>query len=195
MRDSGRNAASSRPHSGWKIALGERRPTRERLAVTAERTGNDSRPNEERTECEQAVKTHRTRPACQRHVSPAEPSATGDMKLAPTGPPGRITRKARAFAAEILQLRDQGYTFEAIRAALADAGVRVSSSTVRREATKTAVRGSAMHAVRTAASDPTPATLATGARNVAKPARGKEAAEAFFSRHHTNPLLPPKEKS
>lgn len=135
------------------------------------------------------------------------------MKLAPTGPPGRITRKARAFAAEILQLRDQGYTFEAIRAALADAGVHVSSSTVRREATKTAGRVSAMHVVRSAASNPlssqTPApqpesapapaparaTQAMGARNVAKPERGKETAEAFFSRHHSNPLLPPKEKS
>lgn len=131
------------------------------------------------------------------------------MKLAPTGPPGRITRKARAFAAEILRLRDQGYTFEAIRAALADAGVHVSSSTVRREATKTAGRGTATHAVRTAASTPlppqppgpqpesatAPGTLAIGARNVAKHARGKDTAEAFFSRHHTNPLLPPKEKS
>jgi len=131
------------------------------------------------------------------------------MKLAPTGPPGRITRKARAFAAEILQLRDQGYTFEAIRAALADAGVHVSSSTVRREAMKTAGRVSAMHVVRTAASNPlssqtpgpqpesapAPATQAMGARNVAKPERGKETAEAFFSRHHSNPLLPPKEKS
>lgn len=131
------------------------------------------------------------------------------MKLAPTGPPGRITRKARAFAAEILQLRDQGYTFEAIRAALADAGVHVSSSTVRREATKTATRVSAMHPARTAASHPlspqppgpqpesatAPATHAKGARSVAKPARGKETAEAFFSRHHSNPLFPPKENS
>jgi hypothetical protein len=131
------------------------------------------------------------------------------MKLAPTGPPGRITRKARAFAAEILQLRDQGYTFEAIRAALADAGVHVSSSTVRREATKTAGRVSAMHAGRTSASNPllpqplgpppelaaAPATHAVEARNVAKPARGKDTAEAFFSRHHSNPLFPPKENS
>ena len=131
------------------------------------------------------------------------------MKLAPTAPPGRVTRKARAFTAEILQLRDQGYTFEAIRAALADAGVHVSSSTVRREATKSDGRGAAMHAMRTAASTPlspqppgpqpesatVPATLATRNRNVAKPARGKDTAEAFFSRHHTNPLLPPKEKS
>lgn len=131
------------------------------------------------------------------------------MKLAPTGPPGRVTRKARAFTAEILQLRDQGYTFEAIRAALADAGVHVSSSTVRREVTKTAGRVSAIHPVRTAASNPSspqppapeavpatvPATSGAGARNLARRVRGKETAEAFFSLHHSNPLFPPKETS
>lgn len=131
------------------------------------------------------------------------------MKLAPTGPPGRITRKARAFTAEILQLRDQGYTFEAIRAALADAGVHVSSSTVRREAAKTAGRVSAIHPVGTAASNPcspqppgpeavstnVPSTSGEGARNLARPVRGKETAEAFFSLHHSNPLFPPKETS
>ncbi len=177
--------------------------------MNAERTGNDSRLNEERTECEQAVNTTPTRPACQRPASPAAPSATGEMKLAPTGPPGRITRKAREFAAEILELRDQGYTLEAIRAALADAGVHVSSSTIRREALKTARMVSAKHTVRTAASNPiawqppgsqpepaaAPATHAMGAHSAARPDRGKETAEAFFSRHHTNPLLPPKEKS
>jgi hypothetical protein len=160
-------------------------------------------------ECEQAVNTTRTRPTCQGQARPAATSVTGDMKLAPPGPPGRITRKAREFAAEILELRDQGYTFEAIRAALADAGVHVSSSTVRREAMKTARMVSATHAVRTAASNPlarqppgsqpepatAPATHAMGARSVAKPDRGKEAAEAFFSRHHSNPLFPPKENS
>jgi hypothetical protein len=132
-----------------------------------------------------------------------------DMKLAPTAPPGRVTRKARAFSAEILQLRDQGYTFEAIRAALADAGVHVSSSTVRREVTKTAGRVPAVHPARTATSNPhspqplglaavaasVPATSGDGARDLARPARGKEAAEAFFSLHHSNPLFPPKETS
>ena len=55
------------------------------------------------------------------------------MKLAPKDPPGRSTRRARGFAAEIGQLRAQGYTFEAIREALAEAGVKVSKSTVQRE--------------------------------------------------------------
>lgn len=131
------------------------------------------------------------------------------MKLAPTAPPGRVTRKARAFTAEILQLRDQGYTFEAIRAALAEAGVHVSSSTVRREVTKTAGRMPAVHPARTAASNPSPphsrdpaavaagvpATSGEGARDLARPVGGKETAEAFFSLHHSNPLFPPKETS
>lgn len=131
------------------------------------------------------------------------------MKLAPTAPPGRVTRKARAFTAEILQLRDQGYTFEAIRAALADAGVHVSSSTVRREVTKAAGRVTAVHPARTAAgnpSSPQPNGLAAvaagvsttsgeGARDLARSVRGKETAEAFFSLHHSNPLFPPKETS
>ena len=131
------------------------------------------------------------------------------MKLAPTAPPCRVTRKARAFTAEIHQLRDQGYTFEAIRAALVDAGVHVSSSTVRREVTKTAGRVPAVHPARTAASNPSspqpsgPAAVAAGVpvtsgeavSNLAKPVRGKETAEAFFSLHHSNPLFPPKETS
>ena len=55
------------------------------------------------------------------------------MKLAPKDPPGRSTRRARGFATDIGQLRAQGYTFEAIRQALAEAGVKVSKSTVQRE--------------------------------------------------------------
>jgi len=62
------------------------------------------------------------------------------VKLIPLVPPGRITRKARDFGAEIVQLRAQGYTLDAIRQALAGAGVQVSISTVRRETTKNAVQ-------------------------------------------------------
>jgi len=56
------------------------------------------------------------------------------MRLTPLQPPGRITRKARAYEADIARLRSQGYTLEAIRQALADAGIDVSLSTVWREA-------------------------------------------------------------
>ena len=55
------------------------------------------------------------------------------MKLVPPTPPGRSTRKARAFALQMRELRAQGYTFESIRQALAAVGVQVSNATVQRE--------------------------------------------------------------
>lgn len=64
------------------------------------------------------------------------------MKLLPMRPAGSIARKAASFESEILELRARGYTFEAIREALAQAGVLVSNSTVQREAAK-ASRGAA----------------------------------------------------
>ena len=138
------------------------------------------------------------------------------MKLAPTGPPGRITRKARAFASEILQLRAQGYTFEAIREALAGAGVHVSNSTVQREVARAAGRPPTVPPVDAAASHRgtrprqstggapthTPATSAApavpydeDAPMLVRGLGGKETAEAFFSAHHSNPLLSTKETS
>lgn len=62
------------------------------------------------------------------------------MKLVPLRPPGPNARKARAYEADILQLRAQGYTFEAIREALANAGIHVSNSTVQREVARAARR-------------------------------------------------------
>jgi hypothetical protein len=47
--------------------------------------------------------------------------------------PGCSARKARRFASEMRVLCDQGYTFEAIRLALASSGVHVSNATVQRE--------------------------------------------------------------
>lgn len=149
--------------------------------------------------------SHPPEPGC----PAAAATATRDRPLAPTGPPGRRTRKARAFTAEIRQLRDQGYTFEAIRAALAHAGVQVSSSTVRREATKGAAQKRGGHSEPTAPSalrSPPPPRVAEGAlvpaatagqatASLANPSRGKASAEAFFRRHHRNPLLPPQETS
>ena len=55
------------------------------------------------------------------------------IKLVPSEPPGRSSRKARRFAPEMRALRAQGYTFEAIRLALASSGVHVSNATVQRE--------------------------------------------------------------
>lgn len=65
------------------------------------------------------------------------------MQLTPRLPPGRKSRKALAFADEIRRLRALGYTTEAIRQALADAGIAVSASTVHREATRQIKSGSA----------------------------------------------------
>ena len=66
----------------------------------------------------------------------ALPKAFDRMDLTPKLPPGRANRKALAFAAEIHRLRAAGYSFEAIRLTLLEAGVEVSRTTVKREAAK-----------------------------------------------------------
>jgi biotin operon repressor len=115
------------------------------------------------------------------------------MKLAPKHPPGRRTRKARAFEAEIRQLRAAGYTFESIRAALADAGVQVSRSTVQREAARQALDAAAEGADGAARSADTPMKrqppepALAAAR--AEPLSGKDIAEAFVRNRITNPLI------
>ena len=142
----------------------------------------------------------------------------GDVKLAPTQPPGRITRKARDFEVEIVRLRSQGYTLEAIRQSLVGVGVPVSISTVRREANRHAVPSraaaeatcapkvssavvSASAATSAAASATTAASTAaiTPAEVVSManpPARtsAKELAEAFARSKSTNPLIRAKEQ-
>lgn len=65
---------------------------------------------------------------------PAAPSSgIIEQRLTPRQAPGRTTRKARTYAGEISRLRELGYSLDAIRAALADVGVKVSRSTVHRE--------------------------------------------------------------
>ena len=67
----------------------------------------------------------------------AKPSfGSAGQRLIPRRPPGRCSRKARTFSAEIKRLRAEGYSFGAIREALAEAGVVVSTSTVQREAAR-----------------------------------------------------------
>lgn len=128
------------------------------------------------------------------------------MKLVPTGPPGRSSRKAKRFAQEMRELRAQGYTFEAIRMALAAVGVHVSNATVQREvarATKPAsvaqVSGSGARPdvvpsalPRPQVSASPPSTTAPQSRQVASVEidmrSGKEIAEAFASSRITNPL-------
>ena len=120
------------------------------------------------------------------------------MRLVPPQPPGRSTRKARGFEAEISQLRTLGYTLEAIRQALACAGVHVSISTVRREARRSKVTSPARVA-RTAAPgapDRAPSPGPSFGVQAAAPVRtsgdrrsSKEIAEDFMSQQITNPLI------
>ena len=119
------------------------------------------------------------------------------MQLQPRRQPGRTDRKAAAYASEILQLRTEGYTYEAIREALADVGIELSTSALRREirrrqhqARPRAVwardrAGRPSSAVPAAATADSPAVLAA----VQRP----RIAEAFFIAHPSNPLLRTKE--
>jgi hypothetical protein len=128
------------------------------------------------------------------------------VRLVPTQPPGRVTRKARDFEADIVQLRVQGYTLEAIRQALAGAGVKVSISTVRREANRhaapapvVAAAGADAPGVSPPSPSHTPATPAAPVRLVSapglpEPLRGKEIAEAYMRNRITNPLIRSKER-
>jgi hypothetical protein len=128
------------------------------------------------------------------------------MKLVPTDPPGRSSRKAKRFAQDMRELRAQGHTFEAIRMALAAVGVHVSNATVQREVARaskatpvaqvlaSAVRSdewpSALTQPQVSATPPSTATPQP--RQVASVdmdvRSGKEIAEAFASSRITNPL-------
>ncbi len=115
------------------------------------------------------------------------------MKLAPKDPPGRSTRRARGFALEIGLLRAEGYTLEAIREALGDAGVNVSKSTVQREVTRLASRSPS--GVATASEPLHPAAEVASVSAFVPPSpvsdlrSGKEIAEAFTATQNTNPLF------
>jgi hypothetical protein len=127
------------------------------------------------------------------------------MKLVPKEPPGRSTRKARGFASDMRELRAQGYTFEAIREALAAAGVHVSNATVQREVARvakgpaTAMAASSVDqpAHELQRSEPTaevPGFRALPAVSPNNPAEvglrsGREVAEAYTSSLITNPLV------
>lgn len=123
------------------------------------------------------------------------------MRLQPKRPPGRADRKAAAYAVEIVQLRAEGYTYEAIREALAEVGITLSECALRREVRRHEKRaaGAASEAHSTPPSPPglplsVPRPLATGPAP-SKDASGREIAEAFFNAHPSNPLFPTKETS
>lgn len=123
------------------------------------------------------------------------------MQLQPKRPPGRVDRKAAAYAAEIVRLRAEGYTYEAIREALAEVGIELSECALRREVRRHERRtvGVSLDVRPPSRAPAVPSLsvmrpLATGPP--ASPnATGREIAEAFFNANPSNPLLPTKESS
>lgn len=123
------------------------------------------------------------------------------MQLQPKRPPGRADRKAAAYAGEILRLRAEGYTYQTIREALADVGIELSESALRREVRRRQQRvGRAAPGIRPPApvsgapSLPVPQAASTGP--LPSPATsGRDIAEAFFNAHPSNPLFPTRESS
>lgn len=126
------------------------------------------------------------------------------MTLVPKLPPGRANRKALAYTAEIQRLRAAGYSFESIRLALADAGLEVSRTTIKREAAKRTVIDSSTHLhppPKPTPRHPAPASSNTpslGKCDEASPApgsfvgdsrSGKEIVDAFMQGRITNPLM------
>jgi hypothetical protein len=116
------------------------------------------------------------------------------MQLQPRRERGRSDRKAAAHVSEILRLRREGYTFEAIREALNDIGVELSEATLRREVQRrqqpsepsgsTVSPASPVSGLATAPRSATPAASPGLAG-----ASGREIAEAFFNANPSNPLL------
>ena len=115
------------------------------------------------------------------------------MQLQPRRQPGRTDRKAAAYASEIVQLRTAGYTYEAIREALSDVGIELSTSALRREVRRRQQQSApggpnARSALRPTALPASPTPLPSKAPPVAG-SSGREIAEAFFIAHPSNPLL------
>ena len=129
------------------------------------------------------------------------------MQLQPKRQPGRVDRKAAAYADQIVKLRLEGYTYEAIREAMADAGIELSTSALRREVRRPRARPASPR-VAVPASPPDVGPTVTGAAGnvmlgpprAAPPrpptttrSRGHDIAEDFFNAHPSNPLVNTKE--
>jgi hypothetical protein len=121
------------------------------------------------------------------------------MLLQPRREPGRSDRKAAAHASEILRLRAEGYTFEAIREALADVGIQLSESALRREVRRhqrpaNGASSGARPAPRTfAAPTASPSQAAASVSSAVTGSSGRDIAKAFFDANPSNPLLRAKE--
>ncbi len=125
------------------------------------------------------------------------------MQLQPKRPPGRVDRKAGAYATEILRMRAEGYTYAAILEALEDVGITTTEASLRREVRRPQkqARLKDAHPSHPCAPDPSPrATEKAAAAPRPTPAtlaepRGRRVAEAFFESHPSNPLFRPQEPS
>ncbi len=122
------------------------------------------------------------------------------MLLQPKRPPGRIDRKAGAYASEIVELRSAGYTYEAIREALADVGIELSTTTLRREVRRQHPPSRPALARTGAISPVTPIVAQPQAPPPISPARhpgpkARDVAEAFFEANPSNHLLRTQERS
>jgi len=120
------------------------------------------------------------------------------MQLQPRRQPGRTDRKAAAYVSEILRLRAAGYTYEAIREALADVGIELSTSALRREMRRPKQQvdhtGSGIRsASRTPANARSPPIPPPPRLPLPAHTSGREDAESFFDAHPSNPLLRSKE--
>ena len=157
-----------------------------------------------RTDAEPPPPPGDRRPLAERTATTSRHVAT----LLPTQGPGRLTRKARHYVAQIIGLRDQGYTLEAIQQALAAVGVQVSISTVRREAMRplpltswpVAGPGGAPSAVPVAHAHPPAAAAVSNAESsktagVPASSNGKDFAAAYAHSKSTNALTRAKERS
>jgi len=127
------------------------------------------------------------------------------MRLVPTQSPGRGTRKARDFGPEIVELRAQGYTLDAIRAALADAGIHVTISTVWRESKRAEKPPAGTVGIQASSASAPPMQTAAQRQGIATVAPiapplhaerrdGRKQAELFMSTQITNPLMRSKEQ-
>ncbi|MEO6276481.1 hypothetical protein [Roseateles sp.] len=145
-----------------------------------------------RTDSEHSPATGEQKPAVQR----AGVAPMGIATLQPTEVPGRLSRKARHYLPQILGLRAQGYTLEAIQQALAAVGVTVSISTVRREAMR-AVPATQLASARSQRLAPAqvaaPPATATAPAFLDLPASGKDAAATYAQAKSSNPLMRAKE--
>jgi hypothetical protein len=122
------------------------------------------------------------------------------MQLQPKGKPGRNDRKIAAYASEIFRLRLEGYTLRSIRDALADVGIEVGATTLRREIHRQqrAVEWSGRdvrHVTQTRPAASASSATCSAVSLMQSGRSGREIAEAYFKANPSNPLLRASENS